>query len=249
MQEHLRAHLQTRKQPQVLQRFFSKIQWKVSNILKTWYTKILEGLDSTSISPNRLVTLRTVTAISVAGILTLNDNLWMLAEYGLLTVWALALISDKIDGDLARYTHQTSVEGEVYDALADKITVYSILALIWTQASAESHYLILLLLTWMSFSLDAFSQSLRGKYNIQALRSFWMKPLSTEQRQKNTQKQQTQNAANIYGKLKTCAVMSAVWVGVQDVLPLSEESKITIANCLLTSGIILSWASLYNKFR
>jgi phosphatidylglycerophosphate synthase len=96
-----------------------------SQLATLYKSNILDPLDKLVISPNRLVTLRTGVSITVAACLAFSENLWVPIEAWLIALWTAALVADKTDWDLARHTDQCSDEGEVLDAGADKVIVYT----------------------------------------------------------------------------------------------------------------------------
>lgn len=227
--------------------------WSLLQGLKSnYYNPFLDKLDSIWISPNRLVTIRTGTAIAVAGILNTQENLWYTTEWVLLTIWALSLIADRVDGDLARHTDQCSLEWEVLDAWADKVVVYAAMAFVihsFSNTLSPEQIEALMYLTGWSFVLDVISQWMRGvENNTKALKAYWKKPLTQEEREVNKLLPKSKNAANFFWKVKTGSIMGAMSVGSQNILPFDDSTKMIVTTVLVWISVALSSMSLTKKF-
>ena len=79
---------------------------------------LVKPLLDTAVRPNHLTTLRLVTGVTAAGLLSVDEHPWQhIAGGGFL----LAMLLDRADGDLARLTGQTSDGGHAYDLVADAL--------------------------------------------------------------------------------------------------------------------------------
>jgi len=103
--------------------------------------------------------------------------------------------------------------------------------------------------TGLAATLDTISQSMRWtKNNLEALMSCWKTPLAPEEREANKAIPKTANAANWYGKLKTTAIMSWLWIGLEEVSSLEPDTRWVISATLISLSVLLSAASLGQKF-
>lgn len=223
------------------------ILWKVSE----GYVSLLDMLDKNGISPNKLVTIRATTSIAIGAILASTQNLSALSESALLAGLGLSLAADRVDGDLARHTQQCSKEGEVLDAGADKVVVYVLLAcIVHEHVGGDISLEELALMLWVSFSflLDCISQfKFRSiEDNLSAIKQCWSEPLSEEERVNNLPAK-TKNAANIYGKVKTTSIMATLWLWLEDISNISDETKIQGIITLITVSLVMSGMSLGKK--
>lgn len=78
-------------------------------------TTIVQPLAGTAVTPNQLTTARLASGIAAAGLLAIGPA-WFIAGA---TVFAMAMLLDRADGDLARSTGQTSAAGHRYDLASD----------------------------------------------------------------------------------------------------------------------------------
>lgn len=230
-----------------------KMREESKNIFFQAYKKFILAFDSMWISPNRLVTLRSGTAIVSAAILT---NGWVentTLQWSLVGTFLISLLADRFDGDLARFTNQCSKEGEVLDAAADKVVVYAtLLALLWPKILDMPYEQVILLvgLFTANGTMDMMSQLSRGlEENQKAVSTFWKVPTSQEEREEYVYNK-TANGANIMGKLKTGAIMTALWVGVsQGILWYSDDTLATVLITWLSASAICSATSLWLKWK
>jgi phosphatidylglycerophosphate synthase len=235
------------------------VKWEDTNTLSSWaklsklYRDFITGFDRLGMSPNRLVTLRTGTAIASAAIL---GNGWVentTVQCALVWSFLLSLVADRFDGDLARFTNQCSKEGEILDAGADKLVVYAtLLTLIGPKIWNMSHEQVIFLvgLFTANGTMDFISQLSRGlEENKKALCAFWKTPTSQNEREKYSYSK-TSSGANMMGKLKTGAIMTAlgVWIS-QGVLGYSEDTLVTILMTGLSVSATFSATSLWLKWK
>ena len=87
----------------------------------TWIHKIARAtivrpLAETSVTPNHLTTARIVCGVAAASALAVGTPPWSLAGAAF---FALSMLLDRADGDLARLTGRTSPGGHTYDLFAD----------------------------------------------------------------------------------------------------------------------------------
>jgi len=87
----------------------------------TWLHKIARGtivrpLAETRVTPNHLTSVRLAAGIAAASALAVGTPAWSLAGAGL---FAVSMLLDRADGDLARLTGRTSPGGHTYDLFAD----------------------------------------------------------------------------------------------------------------------------------
>lgn len=91
-------------------------------------------------------TLLTLSRIGVVPLLLLgllSDNLWI--KVGTATLFALASITDFFDGWAARKYNQVSDWGKIFDPVADKVLVTSVLIALIPKGSIDPYLVILLL--------------------------------------------------------------------------------------------------------
>ena len=105
--------------------------------------------------PNKLTVLR-VFMVPIYVFFYLNDTLVAAPynHYVALVIFALACITDYLDGNLARRLHQVSNFGKLMDPLADKLLVSS--ALILFVQSGEMPAWIVLILIGREFVISGF---------------------------------------------------------------------------------------------
>lgn len=226
-------------------------RWK--SIFSDAYREFILAFDTVGISPNRLVTLRIGTSIASASILSSGSIENTTLQGSLIAVFLFSLLADRFDGDLARFTNQYSKRGEVLDAGADKTVVYAtLLALIWPRILEMSYEQVIALVALFSVNatMDSMSQLSRGyEENQKALGAFWDAPTTQKERQEYAYNK-TSNGANIMGKLKTGAIMTALWLGVsQWILWYSQDTLSQILITWLSVSGIFSVTSLWLKWK
>ena len=81
------------------------------------HKSVVKPLAKTSVSPNQLTTLRIITGVAAAVCMAIGPK-WQALGGGF---FAFSLLLDRVDGDLARLTKQTSQFGHRYDMISDAV--------------------------------------------------------------------------------------------------------------------------------
>jgi len=165
--------------------------------------------------PNKLVLLRIVAAVVVIALFVVLDLENFISRLVIATIFGAACFTDWLDGHLARTLEQKTVFGEVFDPLADKVLVTSILI-----------FLALSVAPW----LVAISLCVPFRdYIVNGIRLVHAK---TEY--------SPQIAADRHGKIKTAVQMSIIPVAI-----LAWHPVITIATVIISAALAVWSGFLY----
>jgi len=78
----------------------------------------VKPLVDTPVTPNHITAVRLVTGLAAAGTLAVGGSPWINLGAGL---FVLSFLLDRADGELARLSGKTSLEGHQYDVIADSV--------------------------------------------------------------------------------------------------------------------------------
>ena len=97
----------------------------IDNICISIADRLLPILSKNSVSPNQVTTFGNVMRLISIGFLSRKNN------YGFLTMAIVSLISDCVDGHLARATNTCTKFGDYYDHVSDILYHFILLYFIW----------------------------------------------------------------------------------------------------------------------